>query len=433
MVVGSIDSILDWTIWFAGLLALACAGFPTIIALKMIGEYAGILSFRLPFHLFRQNITIRAIVVLSCMISLYFFVSTDVLLIFFIASIPACVFWPLYSAQYGSALSGLFHSSVCIFGYEVAYRCADFFFDDLAYVILSTLVIAGAPSYLGHTWYRAAIAGSKVGTQNRRDRRARRFLRKLASSGPQPRFSLILRPFLIDDAPGHASTSRYKDFIRSESRFFRDDDREGFDEAMHRYSIDDTEAIIMRAHRKKGPVFAVGQLGAIGAGRIPLKDETWKHDVTKLLLAADRLFVIASNTPGTLWEMRRIYELGLLSKTIFVKHGNIPFYPEKNPDSTATYAENWDTIKSQLPDGFVFPYYGDVGDVFTVDENGVASGFDLNWKSNARSASVAFREILNTIDKQKEDAVPGKDPDEPQMLESTLNDQLSIRPNLGAT
>jgi hypothetical protein len=67
------------------------------------------------------------------------------------------------------------------------------------------------------------------------------------------------------------------------------------------------------------PIIGLGRPGeAIGAGRILTSEEEWKTIAARMIDQAMYIICIPSSHAGTLWEIDRIVECGLLSKTFFI-------------------------------------------------------------------------------------------------------------------
>jgi hypothetical protein len=99
------------------------------------------------------------------------------------------------------------------------------------------------------------------------------------------------------------------------------------------------ESVLAEALWPLGPVVALGQPGEhLGAGRIAVDEEEWRQAVEKLMRQAQRILLIPSNRPGTLWEIQRILDLELLSRTIFVM------------PPTERWATTWATARREVAD-----------------------------------------------------------------------------------
>ncbi|MEZ5996848.1 MAG: hypothetical protein R3C25_13965 [Hyphomonadaceae bacterium] len=75
----------------------------------------------------------------------------------------------------------------------------------------------------------------------------------------------------------------------------------------------------LREARSDLVLVSVGRdFGQYGIGRVESSDHTWRDDVSELLTKASLIILVVGNTAGTMWEIKRVIELGLLKKTVFV-------------------------------------------------------------------------------------------------------------------
>jgi hypothetical protein len=69
-----------------------------------------------------------------------------------------------------------------------------------------------------------------------------------------------------------------------------------------------------------------------------MPNETWKEEITDLMQQASIIVAVVNKTPGFIWEMNKIIQLGLQSKLILL----MP--PVKTQELTA----RWDTLVHEV-------------------------------------------------------------------------------------
>ena len=83
------------------------------------------------------------------------------------------------------------------------------------------------------------------------------------------------------------------------------------------------EEVVISAIRPFGPAIAIGapedNLPELGAARAYVPgDNEWTHVALDWIKSARLIVMIAGRTPGLMWELERIIEHGLLSKTVII-------------------------------------------------------------------------------------------------------------------
>jgi hypothetical protein len=125
------------------------------------------------------------------------------------------------------------------------------------------------------------------------------------------------------------------------------------------------------AYSLKGylPIIALGQPGEhLGAGRIETQDDDWQALASDLIERADCIYIIPSNRPGTLWEMKYLKENHLLDKTIFI----MP--PEARiAGNEGLFSSHWDVTKVSASEfGICLPKYDSQGMLFALTDDGTS-------------------------------------------------------------
>jgi hypothetical protein len=119
-------------------------------------------------------------------------------------------------------------------------------------------------------------------------------------------FVLFLRPFQLDKI--EADNPRISSMASMFVPFYRmmQPSTVSIDDAI-RFAIPDSLELI-----------AVSKNEDLGAIKLESDDNNWTDMVTSLALSARIIIIIPGNRPGTIWEMQRIRELGLLQKCLFI-------------------------------------------------------------------------------------------------------------------
>lgn len=82
----------------------------------------------------------------------------------------------------------------------------------------------------------------------------------------------------------------------------------------------DLETLLAHLVEPWAPLIGLGTPGEqLGAGRLESSDPTWRDQVVQLSAAAQRIFLLPSNRPGTAWELDHIAPRPhLLAKPVFI-------------------------------------------------------------------------------------------------------------------
>ena len=148
-------------------------------------------------------------------------------------------------------------------------------------------------------WMRGGIGR----VQAERDQAAQAVVETVLAGGEAEAFFLYLRPFAV--------TGVLEATARSRSTMPNLDG--SWEETV------ELESVVAEALLPMGPLVALGQPGEhFGAGRTAVQDEDWHQVVEGLMRQAQVILLIPSDRPGTLWEVRRILDLGFLSKTVMI-------------------------------------------------------------------------------------------------------------------
>ena len=129
----------------------------------------------------------------------------------------------------------------------------------------------------------------------------------------------------------------------------------------------DLERIYAEALQDIARLEAMGRPGEHeGAIRVESRDEdhVWKNKISYLMMECIPIFILPSSNQGTVWEMTRAKELGVLSKTIFIM-------PAGDQNRNKEYREYWDYHAERLKVllGVELPKYYSSGAWFRFDEN----------------------------------------------------------------
>src|SRR5262245_9597594 len=208
--------------------------------------------------------------------------------------------------------------------------------------------------------YQRVRRASIVRLQAGRDREGAALLASLDRSPENSRkFALYLRPFRVTgNLPTSLPGAHY-----TESQF------EG---------VLDFEGLLEDALRDTLPLVALGRpMETYGAGRILTDDLTWQTKIIEMMQAAQTIFVIPSNRPGTLWEVEHILQNNLIEKCLFIMPPTGAVKWTKEPEERWHYdealvdqARDWqDTVQALAP-MVRLPLYEQSGALFTISPSG---------------------------------------------------------------
>lgn len=123
----------------------------------------------------------------------------------------------------------------------------------------------------------------------------------------------------------------------------------------------DLEAILAQALESSAPLVALGQPGEqIGAGRVHSDDDHWQENLALLADGAQYVFILPTDTPGTIWEIGFILRTKLLKKCFFL----MPPWKE-NGDK-----DQWKRLRARMESLIHLPRYKHLGMIFTIREDG---------------------------------------------------------------
>lgn len=118
------------------------------------------------------------------------------------------------------------------------------------------------------------------------------------------------------------------------------------------------EEALHKACEPVADLVAIGRHGEHnGAGRIEVDDDHWQDAVDQLCDAANLIFIIPHDTPGTMWEIEKLLTQDMMKKVLVVK----PPRRAKLIGNTYDPRKHWPTISKAFRDhGYDLPaVYGD--------------------------------------------------------------------------
>jgi hypothetical protein len=179
--------------------------------------------------------------------------------------------------------------------------------------------------------------------QRLRDQRASEILTALKEGQPNRSFSLYLR--------GFTTTGKMPTVIEMDS--MSRSGEEGFL---------DFEAVLAKTLEPIAPLVALGRPGEqIGAGRVPCDDDQWQENLVLLAGSAQYIFVLPTDSPGTMWEIDFLVRMKLFQKCFFL----MP------PRKSKTDKEEWRrTVARAQQSGIYLRAYKHKGMIFTIREDG---------------------------------------------------------------
>jgi hypothetical protein len=206
--------------------------------------------------------------------------------------------------------------------------------------------VAGSLAF-GALWLAGLSSLAELCSQHGRDLTAAELLASLRRGGPPPHpFTLYLRPFASTNAiqkdvlqPVMLGLATGL-FIATSTRF-------------------ELEQQIERATRKIGPLVGLGRpLEHVGAGRLQVGDHEWRDVIRLLSDNADLIILLPSTQPGTAWEVERILDTGLVSRTVIVDPPN----PPKDKNNVWKQSEEWAHVRQAFAKrGYDMPEDSPVG------------------------------------------------------------------------
>jgi len=228
--------------------------------------------------------------------------------------------------------------------------------DWLVYVLVGSSFVALLLAPVAFLWV------SRRFEQRARDREAAAVLGALESDGgsekAKPPFLLYLRPFW--------STGNFVEYS----------DVDMTDPFLGFSNIDfELEEQIRKGLLPFGAMVALGAPGEhFGAGRLPVEEDRWKEKILLLMKHARWIIAVPSGRPGTLWELERIFEHGVQTKTIFVMPPSAGRRKAKRDvivrdwaDAAAKSAAFGLVLPPHRPEGAVLYYRDRGGPLFTEE------------------------------------------------------------------
>jgi hypothetical protein len=176
-----------------------------------------------------------------------------------------------------------------------------------------TLYLAGVGGSVvaGAVWLAMFTTLADLSGQHGRDLEAQALFASLQrGEAPKRPFALYLRPF--------SSTNVFLEEVLARQSF-------GASVFVATSTQFELEQQIEQATRRVGPLVALGEpLEHIGAGRIRIGEDQWRDAVKVLSDHAALIILLPSSRPGTLWEVERLLESGLIARTVVVDPPNAP-------------------------------------------------------------------------------------------------------------
>jgi len=222
--------------------------------------------------------------------------------------------------------------------------------------------------------------------QRRRDQRASEILGALKSGQTDVTFSLYLR--------GFATTGTMPQVLKMSS--MSKSGAEGFL---------DLEAVLAQTLEHIAPLVALGRPGElIGAGRVHCEDDQWQDNLVLLARSAQSIFILPTDSPGTMWEIDFIVRMKLLRKCYFL----MP------PWNSKTAKEMWHRAAARAQQGGLrLRAYKHNGMIFTLREDGAPERTrtfgDGLAAPNAKQIRTCIAEMLGgRSDEPKKPTLGGK-------------------------
>ena len=138
----------------------------------------------------------------------------------------------------------------------------------------------------------------------------------------------------------------------------------------------DFEAVLAKTLEPIAPLVALGRPGEqIGAGRVHCDDDQWQENLVLLAGSAQYIFVVPTDSPGTMWEIDFLVRMKLLQKCFFL----MP------PRKSKTDKEEWRrTVARAQQSGVCLRAYKHKGMIFTIREDGTPGRTRTLWEGLAR-------------------------------------------------
>lgn len=153
------------------------------------------------------------------------------------------------------------------------------------------------------------------------------------------------------------------------------------------------EIQLVKAMRRLSPIIGLGRPGeAVGVGRILSNEEDWKTFATRMIDQAMYIICIPSSHAGSLWEIDRIVECGLLSKTFFI----MPRLPPSGPFQRKKFPleEDWANLVGELKNrGLPFPKYENRNILFCITSTSSIETREYRL-SSTRSLRAGIKALL---------------------------------------
>ncbi len=153
------------------------------------------------------------------------------------------------------------------------------------------------------------------------------------------------------------------------------------------------------AAKSVSPFVGLGEsMEHYGAGRIAVSDDAWKASIEAMLPQARLLIVLPVTNPGTLWEVERILDQGLLHKTLWI---NVPRTQAAQVGPRGFDQQSgWPQIKALFAQrGFLLPDFSEPGALYVFGPPGLpVLHEELRFEDEAHLTRVLERALQLTND-----------------------------------
>ena len=130
-----------------------------------------------------------------------------------------------------------------------------------------------------------------------------------------------------------------------------------------------------------GPLVALGEpMEHVGAGRIRIGEDQWRDAVKLLSDHAALIILLPSSRPGTLWEVERLLESGLIARTIIVDPPNAA-----GGKNHYDQGSEWAQVRAAFAQrGYVMPKDSRVGQLLYFGRERAPKASAGTWRGRAR-------------------------------------------------
>jgi hypothetical protein len=141
----------------------------------------------------------------------------------------------------------------------------------------------------------------------------------------------------------------------------------------------DFEGLLEDALRNTIPLYALGHpMETYGAGRILTDEASWQPKIISMMDAAQTIFILPSDRPGTLWEIEHVFQNNLIEKCVFIMPPTGATKWTKEPKENWKYdmalvdqSRDWaDAARALETFKIHLPQYEQSGAFFTINRAG---------------------------------------------------------------